>query len=405
MKRLLPGLMILTSLLCASEVRADVVESFLTAAATPDSATLGVCKQLTVRTFGGGGVTVAGNGHADLSAPVATDAAFLASSSPLPQTAYKVQVTVSNINFPQNPPGGAENGVTLLAIVNTQPLPANELWWNNYRMLAVEVDATADSTNPHPMYVNYWDPSNIYTWNGTQWGVGNPNWTPVITYDPLKPYTVEIEKTGNWYTIRVSQGATLLTQASVPVPNVRPATTEYLVVGDRLTSDFNGTIQVLSVSMPTPAGCIVGGDGIKSDGGTKTDGGSTKDGPAIKPDGGTTTDGSGDVVKSDTGKSDGVKNDGGTSDAIKNDGVNPDAGPPTDGGKLDGTSKKDGAKGDKPTSWDLSIPDRGPDQGTGVGPGGSGGCDCRLPASGAPATSPLLLLSLIVLLFARRRRR
>jgi hypothetical protein len=411
MKRLLrPNLLrpalLVVAIAWTSSARAEIVESFLSPASTGDNATLGVCKQLTVRLFGGGSTTVAGNGHAAISTPAATDAAFLASSSPLPQTAYKVRVTVSKINFPQNPPGGPENGVTLLAIVNTQPLPANEIWWNSYRMLSVEVDATSDSTNPHPVYVNYWDASSIYTWNGTQWGVGDPNWLPVITYDPLLSYTVEIEKANNWYTIRVSQGATLLTQATVPVPNVRPASTEYLVVGDRLTSDFKGTMQITSVAMPEPAGCSTAGDGIKLDGGPAKDGGGLdaigKDlapgSDAIAGDGH-----KGDGLKGDGLKGDGLKGDGLVGDAGKTDAGKPDAGPP-DGSGLDLAKKDSGVTGDRPASWDLASPDRGADQGTGANPNGNSGCDCRLATTETRGTSPLLLLALFALaLFTRRR--
>lgn len=383
----------------STPARAELVESFTKPAATSDGSTLGVCNQLTVRLFGGGSVNVAGNGHADISSPLATDAAFLASSAPLPQTGYTVRVKVAAINFPQSPPGGPENGVTLLAIVNTQPLPANEIWWSNYRMLAVEVDATADSTNPHPLYVNYWDASNLYTWNGTQWGVGDPNWLPVITYDPQKSYTVEIEKANNWYTIRVSQGTTLLTQATVPVPNVRPASTEYLVVGDRLTSDFKGTMQIQTVAMPKPAGCSVGGDGAPGDAGPLKDGATTSD--AGVKEGGSKEGGALDAkkgdAKSDAGSGDGRPLEGGAS----SDGPRPDAGVKTDGP----ATAKEGGNLDRPISWDLGAADRGPDRGGAGGASGESGCDCRLGRSGGGrAPLGLILLAGLALLGLRRRR-
>jgi MYXO-CTERM domain-containing protein len=246
-------------LLTGVAARADVTETFNQATPASDGTKLGACKQLTAHVYEGGSVNISGNGAAVVKSPAATDAAFLASSDPLPSSGYKVSVRLSNIGFLQS---FSENGVTLLSIVNTAPQPMTEMGWRPLRVLAIEVDILPAPSDAHPIYVNYWDLTNMYTWSGAAWGMGDQMWKPCLAFDPAKSYTVEIEKTATTYTLRVlSDTGAKLTEAAVPVKDVLPSTTEYFVVGDRLTSDFSGSMDINSVSMPTPAGCTAQLDG------------------------------------------------------------------------------------------------------------------------------------------------
>jgi hypothetical protein len=240
-------------LLAGVAARADIVETFQKASPAADGTTLGACKQLTAHAFEGGTVTISGNGAAVVKSPVATDAAFIASSDALPSSGYKVSVKVSSIGFLQS---FTENGVTLLSIVDFAPVPGPEMTWTSHRVLAIEIDVLPSPSEAHPIYVNYWDLTNMYTWSGTSWGAGDSMWKPCLTFDPAKSYTVEIEKTAANYVLRVlSDSGAKLTEAAVAIKDVLTTGTEYFVVGDRLTSDFNGSMDINSISMPTPAGC------------------------------------------------------------------------------------------------------------------------------------------------------
>jgi MYXO-CTERM domain-containing protein len=358
--------------LSSSAWGADLTEQFLSSASSGSGSKLGACKQLLVSTFGGGKITVAGNGAAAVESTLTTDAAFLSSTDPLPQTTYKVTVEVSKINFPQDTT--QENGVSLLVISNTSPLAASDQWWKSYRMIGVEVDVLPDDTNLYPVYVNYWDAANIYTWNGAAWGVGDPNWKPVMSYDPAKKYTISVEKATNWYTITISSGGAQLVKATVPVPNVLPGTTEYLVVGDRLTNAFRGTMEINSVTMPTPSSCIISSDGNK-DGGP----GDGKAADALKLDGAASGDTNGVDAKP----------------AI-------DSKPAADAsladrGALDSVADKN-TRRDVPTGWDISAPDA---RGT---PPPSSGCGCRVAERAPTPSVALAALGLLALLRRRRRR-
>jgi hypothetical protein len=233
--------------------RADITEDFSSPAAAGPGSTLGACNQLKVGLSGAGSITVPGTGVATVSTPAAADAAMLYSTQALPAT-YKVTAVLGKIDYPQYT---LENGVTLLAISDTTPQAAGATWWGSHRVVAVEVAVTPGASNQYPIYVNYFDSTTLYTWNGTSWGAGDPAWVPVITFDPTKSYKVSIQKTASSYIVTVSTGTTQLTQATVPVASVLPATTERFVIGDRLTDYFRGSLQVHSVTQPTPPGCAL----------------------------------------------------------------------------------------------------------------------------------------------------
>jgi MYXO-CTERM domain-containing protein len=356
-------------LLCLPASAKQIVESFTSPATVTNGALLGQCDQLQAVLSGNGAITVAGNGHATLTTPVEVDAAMLRSAAPLPSGGYTVSVEVTKISYTQYT---IENGVTLLTIANTVPQAASEGWWSNYRMLGVEVDTMPGSTNKYPIYVNYWDSANMYTWDGTQWGVGDPAWQPVLTFDPVKTYTVEVEKAQNLYTIRVRSGSTVLTQATVPVSSVRPATQEHLVVGDRLTNYFKGSMQINAIAMPAPPGC-----GALKDAGPPD---------TLVPDAEVLPDASPPDASTSLDKS-----------------TPPEAGVDSTVADLepsDGTTGGDGSApaGDgNATSWDLYTPDMG------GASGNASDCDCSL-GSPASAEGPPLITLLLLLLALRRRR-
>lgn len=233
----------------------NITESFTDPVTVSDGATLGKCNQLTaVLSSGGGGtISIPGNGFATISTPAETDAAFLYSTDPLPASGYKTAVQLTNLGYVKQQAN--ENGVTLLSLFNTKPKAATDLWWWSYRMIGVEINIQPTSTTSYPLYISYWDSTDIHTWNGTVWQAGDTNWAPVLDLDPKKTYAVEIEKANASYTITVRQGSQVLTQATVQAQNVLPATTEYMAVGDRFTTFFTGSVDVGSVSMPEPPGC------------------------------------------------------------------------------------------------------------------------------------------------------
>jgi MYXO-CTERM domain-containing protein len=358
----------------------QIVESFTSPATVTNGSHLGQCNQLKAALFGNGAITVAGNGHASVATLVETDAAMLHNATPLPSAAYKVSVEVTKINYTQY---AIENGVTLLTIANKVPQPASEGWWSNYRMLGVEVNTMPGSPNKYPIYVNYWDSANMYTWNGTQWGAGDPAWQPVLTFDPTKTYTVEIVKAQNLYTIRVLSGSTVLTQATVPVASVRPATHEYFVVGDRLTNYFKGTMQINSVSMPAPPGCGV----VKDAGVPKPDAKVPKpDAKVPKPDAKATLDAAPPDKSTAPDKSTPLEAGGDTT--------------PKDLGPSDGSTGTDGSvpTGDGGvSSWDLYTPDMGP------GSEAESDCDCSLGRPAGEGAPPLGLALLVLIVLLRRR--
>jgi len=228
---------------------AQVTENFTSAASTSNGATLGQCSQLTVGLAGSGTLTVSGNGTAAISTPAVGDAAILYSSQPLPAT-YKVSVEVQNVAYPK---GSVENGVTVLAITNNLPSPGTEVDWSTHRLVAVEIDSKPDFVNDSSAFVNYWDSAyTLYTWDGSQWGAGDNGWNPY--FPPQTSYEVTVEKTATDYVITVSSGGASVTSATVPVSNVAPASSEYLVVGDRITDFFAGSMNVVRVTMPASCG-------------------------------------------------------------------------------------------------------------------------------------------------------
>ena len=270
-------------LAAAPAAAADITESFQTATQTSDGSQLGACKQLTVGLTAGGSLTV-GNGSAALSTPNGPDAAFLTSTGPLPSGDYKVIVEVSKISFPQNPAGQGENGVTLLAIADTAPQSSSEEWWKSHRIVGVEADMTAEATVQNTIYVNYWNALNtMLSWNGSSWVT---DWTHALIYDPAQRYRITVEKASGNYSITVAEaGGTVLSQASISTNSVMQASAEYLIVGDRLTDAFHGSMEIHSVTMPTST-CAGAGDGGKADLGSIdppfTDGGGSWDLPRAK---------------------------------------------------------------------------------------------------------------------------
>lgn len=362
--------------------RANITEDFSSPAAASPGSTLGVCNQLTVGLSGAGSIAVPGTGVATVNTPAAADAAMLYSTQALPAT-YKVTAVVGKIGYPQYT---AENGVTLLAISDTTPLAADSAWWGSHRVVAVEVAVTPGAPNQYPLYVNYFDSTTIYTWNGTSWGAGDPAWVPVITFDPTKSYTVSIQKTAASYIITVSTGGTQLTQATVSTGSALPTTSERFVIGDRLTNYFRGSMEVHSVTQPTPPGCVL--DAGTPDTSTLDSG--PADGPPpdlAPPDVAVPVD----APTPDLPGSDGPRDAGGDRAT--------DSAPPTDGGLPAG----DRGAAEGAGSWDLYTPDIGPP----TEEDGGGDCDCDLgsPGGGTARGGALLLAPALLAFLLRRRRR
>jgi len=234
--------MALVSLAVPSPASAQLIEEF-TQPATGN--TLGSCGQLTISNAGSGSVSVSGNGVAQISTPSEADAAFIRSTTPLPST-YKITVKLQNVSYHKYT---AENGVTLLAITNGVPTPGTETAWLNRRLVGVEVDSKPDFINDSSIFVNYWNSSGaMHTWDGGQWGQADDYWNPYFA--PYTNYVVELEKTASNYVITVSADGAQLTRATVSVASVAGASTEYLVVGDRITDFFRGSIAVDAITMP-----------------------------------------------------------------------------------------------------------------------------------------------------------
>jgi len=236
--------------LAGGAARAQITEDFNQPATVSDGSTLGACGQLTARLAGSGSINVSGGGTAVFNTASVPDAAMLCSSQPLPAT-YKVTVRVHNVNYHK---AAVENGVTALAIANVAPTPSTEADWLPKRLVGVEIDSKPYFTDDSSIFVNYWDAAwDMYTWDGVSWGKGDPAWAP---YFPIKSsYEVTIEKTASDYQITVRGDGVLLAQTSVPVSSVMPSSGDYLVIGDRLTDFFSGSMELESVTMPGPAGC------------------------------------------------------------------------------------------------------------------------------------------------------
>jgi MYXO-CTERM domain-containing protein len=237
-----------------------VKETFASGGVAASGATVGTCHQLLVTLGGAGSITLGGG--AMVQTPSAGDAAMLSSAAPLPAGNYKVTVEIDGINFPMNPAGGAENGSTLLAITDTPPQAETEIWWASHRIVGFEADMPGGATQQNTVYVNYWASGVMYTWSGSQWAAGDPGWLPAATHDGASVYTFTIEKAGGQYTLTMSQGGTELVRAGVAVASTTPAAAEYLVVGDRLTNAFNGSMRVVSVTMPASCGTPAADGGV-----------------------------------------------------------------------------------------------------------------------------------------------
>ncbi|MFZ5789007.1 MAG: hypothetical protein ACOY3Y_21420 [Acidobacteriota bacterium] len=251
-----PRLAILLSLFAASTAgtagAADVKETFPTGGAVASGTTIGSCNQLQVALAGGGSVTL-GSG-ATIQTPSVGDAAILSSAAPLPAGDYTVTVEIAGINFPGNAAGGPENGSTLIAIADTPPQTDTETWWASHRVVGFEADTPGGATQQNTIYVNYWASGVMYTWSGSQWASGDPGWLPAATHDGVSQYTFRIQKAGGMYTLTMSQGGSTIVQAQVAVASTTPAAAEYLVIGDRLTDAFSGSMRVVSVTMPATCG-------------------------------------------------------------------------------------------------------------------------------------------------------
>jgi hypothetical protein len=356
----------------ASAAGPTVTEDFSSASSGASGTTLGACKQLTIQLANSGSVSTAGTGEATISTPLATDAALLASTHPLPGGAYTVSVDVTNIHYAKS--ATAENGVTLLALTDIKPLPGPESWWAGHRLIGVEVNVFPGSTSPYPLYITYSSGGGaIYSWSGAAWATGAGSYKPALIFDPAKSYTVSLERGAGAYTVRVAQGGTLLVQASVPLTSVKTAASAYVALGDRLTDAFTGWFDVTSVTLPRPASC-----GATGDAGPLSDG--ALDAQALDaqaPDAQTLDAQALDVQVSvpDVG-----------SDAAL-DALQP---------ALDATS------GDSPVaSWELSTPDGV----AAIAPaaGDEGGCGCRLGGPTIPPGAGWVLLALLVLSLRPRR--
>jgi len=352
---------------------ADVTEDFLSPVVVSDGTTLGLCNQLTAALFGQGQITISGNGSASINTPAEVDVAMLYSTQALPST-YTVTAMSGNINFPQYT---LENGVTLLAIVDTKPQPATDVWWSSHRMLSVEVTTTPGAANPYPIYINYFTATTFYTWNGTSWGAGDPNWVPAVTFDPTKNYKVTITKAAGTFSISITTGSTVLAQASVPVASVRPATTEHFVVGDRLSNFFKGNMKLKSVTQPKPPGCVLPDTSPVLDATPPVDAGPPVDlGPPL--DGKSADTSSGDTTP---------------------DAATPDAATGDHPATLDLAPSSDGPTStDRSSSWDLHTPDLGP-----VTPQDSdSGCGCAVHRTPPGGLVWLGLLGAFLMWFRRR---
>jgi MYXO-CTERM domain-containing protein len=242
----------LSLLIASAASAADVKETFSTGGAVASGTTVGSCQQLQVTLAGGGSVTL-GSG-ATIQTPSAGDAAILSSATPLPAGDYKVSVEIAGINYPGNAAGGPENGSTLIAITDTPPQTDTETWWASHRVVGFEADTPGGATQQNTIYVNYWASGVMYTWSGSQWASGDPGWLPAATHDGVSQYTFTIQKAGGQYTLTMSQGGSTIVQAQVAVASTTPAAAEYLVIGDRLTDAFNGSMRVVSVTMPATCG-------------------------------------------------------------------------------------------------------------------------------------------------------
>jgi len=225
-----------------------VVETFLAGGIATSGMTVGSCQQLVVTLSGGGSVTLGGG--AMIQTPSTTDSAILSSSAALPAAGYKVTVEVDGINFPMPSTEGVENGATLLAITDTPPQPETESWWASHRIVGFEADMMGGSTQQNTIFINYWSGGYMYTWSGSQWGTGDAAWLPAATHDGASRYTFTVEKSGGQYTLTMLQGGTVIASAQIAVASTTPAATGYLVIGDRLTDSFSGSMRVVSVTMP-----------------------------------------------------------------------------------------------------------------------------------------------------------
>jgi MYXO-CTERM domain-containing protein len=360
--------------LLASPVRGQQIkEDFSSPLTIKDGTKIGKCQQLTASLFNKGVITVIGDNSATLNTGTESDVAMFASTYPLPSSGYKVTIGLSEINYQQY---SLENGTTLMLITNAKPQPASEAWWSNHRMLAVEVSILPGATNKHPMFINFFDASTMYTWDGNNW---TTTWAPVITYDPSEYYEITVEKKSGTYTLTVTESGTQLAKASVAASKVLPATSEYFVVGDRLNNFFKGVLDVNEITMPQPPGC------------------GTDAGLPVPPD----------ASVADTSSP--PKKDMGAPDAKPADGkpTTKDKGPASDGkptqkdGPKPATDGKPASGDGKGGAWDLFTPDLG-----GSGEDDGGACGCRLAAA-PPSSShliPVTLVSLLGLLFFFRRR-
>jgi MYXO-CTERM domain-containing protein len=222
-----------------------ITEDFTQPANGGNGSQLGQCGQLTIGLAASGNVTINGGGTAIFNTASVPDAAMIFSTNPLPAT-YSVTVRVQNVNYHKT---SVENGVTLLAIATSQPVPGTEVDWMPKRIVGVEIDSKPEFTDDSSAFVNYWtNQAEMYTWNGTSWGMGDTAWQP---YWPVhSAYEVTIEKTTSQYTLIVRAAGNEITRASVAVSNVMQSSSEYLVVGDRLTDFFAGNMEVDSITMP-----------------------------------------------------------------------------------------------------------------------------------------------------------
>lgn len=372
MRSLTLSTLVATSLALIPGASADITEGFMTPVSVSSGSTLGACNQITVGTSSGGAVTV-GGGSAFLKTSSEADTAMLYSTLPLPGAAYKVSVEVSDVAYPQYT---LTNGVTLLAIVDTKPQSASDLWWGQHRMIGVEVDVAPGAANKYPLYFSYWDSSTIYTWDGTKWVPGSAGLKPVMTYDPIEAYTITISKTPKagapWYVISISANGVVLAAASVPAKDVRPAAAEYFVVGDRLTNYFKGSMDVDSLSMPMYPSCGVPDGGLPD---------SAPPGDMALSDA-AATDGAGPAdLALDSGPGDGANGDGANGDGASSDSSSPSG----DASQI---------------TWDLFTPEASHH----LYPGSDGGsCGCELGARPAARTGVSLLALILAILIARRR--
>jgi len=189
--------------------------------------------------------------------PKNTEAYIITTTNALPAT-YKISVDVGTIDYPlSKKPSDEENGMEFLTITNAVPkiaLAGKEVDFNVTRKVMLNTDDNGynyPGNLPLPIFAGYNIPpdgksSIFYT---TKWSLAG-EWPALMSYDPTKWYTFQIEKTSTDYIYTISNAltGTLIKTCTIAISKVAWATKpDYLVIGDPYANYYLGSVKLANI--------------------------------------------------------------------------------------------------------------------------------------------------------------